>query len=56
LRLREGVPIAAVRPALDWRAVQRLEAQHLLERSGERLRATASGRLLLDAILAELVR
>jgi coproporphyrinogen III oxidase-like Fe-S oxidoreductase len=36
--------------------VERLEAQGLLARDGERLRATPSGMLLLNAILAEIVR
>jgi oxygen-independent coproporphyrinogen-3 oxidase len=52
LRLREGVALARVEPALDWRAVRRLEAQGLLAIDGGRLVATQP--LLLDAILAEI--
>ena len=62
LRLREGVdlarvaalaqaPIAAV---VDEAAIARLP--HLIVREGDRLRVTEAGMLLLDAILAEVVR
>ena len=54
LRLREGVPVARVESAIDRRAVARLEAQGLLALKDDRLRATQP--LLLDAILAEIVR
>jgi len=54
LRLREGVQIAAVQPALNLAAVVQLESHGLLEREGERLRVLPPGRLLLDAILAEI--
>jgi putative oxygen-independent coproporphyrinogen III oxidase len=54
LRLTEGVPY---RPdTLELPAVERLAAQGLLARDGERLRVTEPGMLLLDAILAEIVR
>jgi putative oxygen-independent coproporphyrinogen III oxidase len=54
LRLREGVELDAVRPALDLGAVERLEAQGLLTRTHDRLALPPRGRLLLDAILAEI--
>jgi putative oxygen-independent coproporphyrinogen III oxidase len=54
LRLSEGVELEAVRPALDFGAVERLEVQGLLTRTPERLFVAPSGRLLLDAILAEI--
>ncbi len=54
LRLAEGVEY---RPDdLEAAAVERLSAQGLLTREGERLRVTQPGMLLLDAILAEIVR
>ena len=54
LRLAEGVPY---RPDdLELPAVERLSDQGLLSREGERLRVTEPGMLLLDAILAEIVR
>jgi putative oxygen-independent coproporphyrinogen III oxidase len=53
LRLREGVELEAVRPALDLDAVARLEARGLMTRTPDRLVVPAAGRLLLDAILAE---
>jgi oxygen-independent coproporphyrinogen-3 oxidase len=55
LRLREGISLARLGAGLDMQAVARLEAQGLLARNGDRLRATPSGMLLLDAILAEIV-
>jgi putative oxygen-independent coproporphyrinogen III oxidase len=55
LRLRDGVEIEAVRPRLDLRAVERLEAHGLLTRRGGRLAASPAGRLLLDGILTEIV-
>ena len=54
LRLREGVALDRVRPALDAVAVDRLAAQGLLALNDGRLQATQP--LLLDAILAEIVR
>jgi putative oxygen-independent coproporphyrinogen III oxidase len=64
LRLREGVDLSRVsalagRPVdalLDEQAVARLDRQGLLEREPARLRVTAAGMLLLDRILAEIVR
>jgi putative oxygen-independent coproporphyrinogen III oxidase len=56
LRLREGIDTGKRSSRIDWQAVERLEAQGLLARDGERLRATPSGMLLLNAILAEIVR
>jgi len=53
LRLAEG--IADAPDGLDMAAVERLAAQGLLAREGGRLRTTPRGRLLLDAILAEIV-
>jgi oxygen-independent coproporphyrinogen-3 oxidase len=54
LRLAEGV---ACRPDdLEMPAVDRLSAQGLLTYDGVRLRATPRGMLLLDAILAQVVR
>jgi putative oxygen-independent coproporphyrinogen III oxidase len=53
LRLAEGI---ADDPAgLDGAAVDRLAAQGLLSREAGRLRTTAPGTLVLDAILAEIV-
>ena len=59
LRLSEGIDPAALsdrfgRPVVDDPAVERLFASGHLEREGGRLRATASGRLLLDRVLAEI--
>jgi oxygen-independent coproporphyrinogen-3 oxidase len=54
LRLREGVPLERVEAALDRTAVDRLVAQGLLAVTDARLQATQP--LLLDAILAEIVR
>jgi oxygen-independent coproporphyrinogen-3 oxidase len=54
LRLGEGAELDSVRPALDIRAVERLEAQGLLARTEDRLIVPPGGRLLLDAILAEI--
>ncbi|HEV7660079.1 MAG TPA: radical SAM family heme chaperone HemW [Allosphingosinicella sp.] len=54
LRLAEGMDAPDAMLELD--AVARLSAQGLVERSGSRLRATPRGMLLLDAILAEIVR
>ena len=54
LRLAEGVPWSPV--GLDLAAVDRLAAQGLLERTDDRLRVTPRGMLLLDGILAQIVR
>jgi len=60
LRLSEGIdPVAlagriGVDAIVDEAAVTRLVGYGLLERSGERLRTTNAGRLLLDSILAEI--
>ena len=55
LRLREGVELESVDGRLDLGAVERLEGHGLLKREGGRLAVTPAGRLLLDAILAEIV-
>jgi oxygen-independent coproporphyrinogen-3 oxidase len=55
LRLREGISLERLGAGLDTDSVARLEAQNLLARNGDRLRATPAGMLLLDAILAEIV-
>ncbi len=54
LRLSEGVEIEAVESRLDFGAVERLKGHGLLERQGGRLVVKPAGRLLLDAILAEI--
>ena len=59
LRLSEGIDPAALaarfgQQVLDDAAVDRLIGTGHLERSGDRLRTTASGRLLLDRVLAEI--
>ena len=54
LRLAEGVALVPER--LEMAAVERLAAQGLLAMDGDRLRVTQPGMLLLDAILAEVVR
>ncbi len=57
LRLREGVAINRFAPALlDFDAVTRFIGEGLLERNNARLCTTARGRLVLDALLAELIR
>jgi putative oxygen-independent coproporphyrinogen III oxidase len=53
LRLAEGIPFEP--EGLDLAAVDRLCRQGLLARPRGRLKATARGMLLLDAILAEIV-
>jgi oxygen-independent coproporphyrinogen-3 oxidase len=60
LRLSEGVELArlaslADRDPIDRPAVHSLERQGLVARDGERLRATAAGRLVLNTVLAEIV-
>jgi oxygen-independent coproporphyrinogen-3 oxidase len=59
LRLSEGVEIEALEkrfdvPVVKIERVQRLVESGHLKRQGTRLRTTASGRLLLDSILAEI--
>jgi oxygen-independent coproporphyrinogen-3 oxidase len=59
LRLLEGIDPGALserfgRPVVDDTAVERLIVSGHLERNGDRLRATAGGRLLLDRMLAEI--
>jgi oxygen-independent coproporphyrinogen-3 oxidase len=54
LRLSEGVALEAVESRLDLGAVERLEGHGLLARQGTRLVVQPAGRLLLDAILAEI--
>jgi oxygen-independent coproporphyrinogen-3 oxidase len=54
LRLAEGVACAP--GDLEMAAVERLSGHGLVAYDGERLRATPRGMLLLDAILAEVVR
>lgn len=52
LRLREGVPLEGILPALNLAAVERLESQGMVGRDSGRLFALQP--LLLDAILAEI--
>jgi oxygen-independent coproporphyrinogen-3 oxidase len=54
LRLGEGVELEAVAEALNLDAAGRLEAQGLVKRTHDRLVVPPEGRLLLDAILAEI--
>ena len=54
LRLAEGV--AAAPDDLELDAVARLSAEGLVDYDGERLSATPRGMLLLDSLLAEVVR
>ena len=60
LRLAEGIAPAALAERLgvdrlvDESAVDRLVGHRLLERQGDKVRMTPSGRLLLDSILAEI--
>jgi len=54
LRLREGVPIARVRPALDMAAAERLARAGLVTMDQTRIAATPAGTLLLNAVLGEL--
>ncbi len=63
LRLSEGVDLARVAAlgettidaAIDRRALATLQGEGLIERTGDRLRATASGMLVLNAVLAALL-
>jgi oxygen-independent coproporphyrinogen-3 oxidase len=60
LRLREGIDAAAIahrfgfNAIVDWTKVDRLVGSGHLMRTGERIATTVRGRLLLDAILAEI--
>ena len=54
LRLEEGLPLDRVDGAIDRAAVERLAGLGLIEQNDTRLRVTAPGMLLLDAILAEI--
>jgi putative oxygen-independent coproporphyrinogen III oxidase len=56
LRLSEGVDLRRIgADSLDGAAVERLAGQGLIVVEDHRLRATSAGRLLLDAILTEIV-
>ncbi|MEZ5771073.1 MAG: radical SAM family heme chaperone HemW [Defluviimonas denitrificans] len=59
MRLREGADMrryhALAGKPLDMEAIGRLEDMGLLGRSGDRIAATASGRIVLNAILREIV-
>jgi oxygen-independent coproporphyrinogen-3 oxidase len=59
MRLREGADMrqyhAVAGKPLDMEAIGRLEDMGLLGRSGDRIAATASGRIVLNAILREIV-
>jgi coproporphyrinogen III oxidase-like Fe-S oxidoreductase len=56
LRLREGIDLARFdSAALDWRRVERLQAEGLVARDGERLCVTDTGMPVLEAILREIV-
>jgi oxygen-independent coproporphyrinogen-3 oxidase len=54
LRLEEGLPRDRIDGAVDEKAVTRLTGMGLIEQTNDRLRVTAQGMLLLDAILAEI--
>jgi putative oxygen-independent coproporphyrinogen III oxidase len=60
LRLSEGIDAAAIarrvgfETIVDWAKVERLVGSGHLARDGDRIAPTASGRLLLDYILAEI--
>ena len=61
LRLAEGVDLARIaglcgRDPVDRAAVARLGGQGLVDIEGDRLRTTPAGTLLLDSVLAEVVR
>jgi putative oxygen-independent coproporphyrinogen III oxidase len=56
LRLRDGVLLAEVEPALDQTGLARMEKQGLVTRTADRLTVAPRGMLLLDAILGELAR
>jgi oxygen-independent coproporphyrinogen-3 oxidase len=54
LRLEEGLPRDRIDDAVDEKAVTRLAGMGLIEQTDDRLRVTAQGMLLLDAVLAEI--
>jgi len=54
LRLEEGLPRDRIDDAVDEKAVTRLAGMGLIEQTADRLRVTAQGMLLLDAVLAEI--
>lgn len=59
LRLSEGIDPSALskrfgRPIVDDASVERLVSSGHLERRGDRLQTTSTGRLLLDRVLAEI--
>jgi len=54
LRLAEGIDLAHVTDVIDLTAIDRLSRQGLLDRDGDRVALTLSGRPLLDAILREI--
>jgi oxygen-independent coproporphyrinogen-3 oxidase len=58
LRLAEGVDVKRLAAIdgrrLDAARLQQLEAQGLVKRSHDRLRATDTGRLVLDRLIVEL--
>ena len=54
LRLNEGLERDRIDKAIDHAAVERLSRLGLIEQTSDRLRVTAEGMLLLDAILAEI--
>ena len=64
LRLSEGVDLKRIaalsggdaEALVEWDRVERLIVQGLVEQEQQQLRVTPSGRLLLDRILAEIVR
>ncbi len=62
LRLAEGVDLAAIADGrgvatiVEEAAIDRLAGHGLLARTGDRLRVTPAGMLLLDGILADIVR
>jgi oxygen-independent coproporphyrinogen-3 oxidase len=56
LRLRDGVALDEVEPALDQAGLARMEKQGLVARTGGRLTVAPRGMLLLDAILGELAK
>jgi putative oxygen-independent coproporphyrinogen III oxidase len=56
LRLVEGIDLARLGDGVDMAAVDRLVGHGLLIREGERLCTTGQGALVLNAILADIVR
>jgi coproporphyrinogen III oxidase-like Fe-S oxidoreductase len=55
LRLDEALPLAGVEPALDTKALARMERLGLAERRGEAVALTERGRFLGGAVTAELL-